>query len=158
MADATYLPKIYRKQGGLELVVASGGTITYEAGATIDGSADGVAIKEPVQTVSSSATTITAYGLTLLTGSTAGPSYLIANPVIGAKKQIILVPGTSAATQRATIQGGTTAVSFSSTGKNLITLATSALRSCSLVGVSTAAYHVTAVFTSTMGGFSNQST
>lgn len=30
MADATYGPKVYRKQGGDELVVASGGKITHE--------------------------------------------------------------------------------------------------------------------------------
>jgi len=32
MADATYSPKVYRKQGGDELVVASGGKITVETG------------------------------------------------------------------------------------------------------------------------------
>ena len=30
MADATYLPKVYTKAGGDELVVASGGRITHE--------------------------------------------------------------------------------------------------------------------------------
>lgn len=30
MADATYIPKVYIKQGGAELVVASGGKITTE--------------------------------------------------------------------------------------------------------------------------------
>ena len=35
MADATYQPKTYRKQGGDEFVVASGGTLTLEAGATL---------------------------------------------------------------------------------------------------------------------------
>ena len=34
MADATYTPKVYRKQGGDEFVVASGGTFTLESGAT----------------------------------------------------------------------------------------------------------------------------
>lgn len=38
MTDATYTPAVYIKQGGAELVVASGGTITLEAGATLDGS------------------------------------------------------------------------------------------------------------------------
>lgn len=32
MPDGTYGPKVYRKQGGDELVVASGGTITVESG------------------------------------------------------------------------------------------------------------------------------
>lgn len=35
MADASYQPKVYRKQGGEEFVVASGGKVTLEAGGTI---------------------------------------------------------------------------------------------------------------------------
>jgi ABC-type iron transport system FetAB permease component len=35
MSDATYRPKVYRKQGGDELVVASGGVITVESGGSI---------------------------------------------------------------------------------------------------------------------------
>jgi len=35
MADATYQPSVYRKQGGSELVVASGGKITVEDGGAI---------------------------------------------------------------------------------------------------------------------------
>ena len=37
MADASYQPKVYHKQGGDELVVASGGAITVEPGGTIGG-------------------------------------------------------------------------------------------------------------------------
>lgn len=36
MADTTYQPKVYRKQGGDELVVADGGKITVESGGIID--------------------------------------------------------------------------------------------------------------------------
>ena len=36
MADLTYQPKVYRKQGGDELVVADGGKITVESGGEID--------------------------------------------------------------------------------------------------------------------------
>lgn len=35
MSDGTYQPKTYRKQGGNEFVVASGGTLTLESGATL---------------------------------------------------------------------------------------------------------------------------
>lgn len=35
MSDTTYQPKVYRKNGGDEFVVASGGTITVESGGTI---------------------------------------------------------------------------------------------------------------------------
>ena len=37
MPDATYAPKVYRRQGGDELVVKSGGTITVEAGGIFTG-------------------------------------------------------------------------------------------------------------------------
>jgi hypothetical protein len=36
MSDESYQPKVYRKQGGDELVVASGGKITIESGGEID--------------------------------------------------------------------------------------------------------------------------
>jgi hypothetical protein len=36
MADPSYQPKVYRKQGGAEMVIASGGKITVESGGTID--------------------------------------------------------------------------------------------------------------------------
>lgn len=35
MADATYIPKVYIKQGAEELVIASGGTLTIESGGTL---------------------------------------------------------------------------------------------------------------------------
>lgn len=36
MPDSTYQPGVYRKQGGNELVVASGGKITVESGGGVD--------------------------------------------------------------------------------------------------------------------------
>lgn len=35
MADATYTPKVYKKDGGDELVVASGGVLNLETGAVL---------------------------------------------------------------------------------------------------------------------------
>lgn len=35
MADASYIPKVYHKQGGDELVVASGGVLNIETGAVV---------------------------------------------------------------------------------------------------------------------------
>ena len=40
MTDTTYNPKVYRKQGGDELVVASGGKISVETGGTIEVNGD----------------------------------------------------------------------------------------------------------------------
>ncbi len=34
MADASYLPKVYRKRGGAEIVIASSGDLTVESGGT----------------------------------------------------------------------------------------------------------------------------
>jgi len=42
MADTTYMPKTYRKDGGDELVVASGGKITVESGGSLK--VDGVTV------------------------------------------------------------------------------------------------------------------
>ena len=39
MADPTYQPKVYRKQGGDEQIIASGGKITVESGGVVDTSA-----------------------------------------------------------------------------------------------------------------------
>ena len=36
MADATYLPKTYRKNGGDELVIASGGILNIETGGVVN--------------------------------------------------------------------------------------------------------------------------
>ena len=54
MADGTYQPKVYEKQGGAELVVASSGKITVESGGYIN-VYDGGYIKLPVVTESTSA-------------------------------------------------------------------------------------------------------
>lgn len=40
MADATYQPKVYKKDGGDTLVIASGGSLTLEAGGGIIGPAE----------------------------------------------------------------------------------------------------------------------
>ena len=42
MADTTYQPKVYRKQGGEELVVADGGKILVESGGTIEVESGGI--------------------------------------------------------------------------------------------------------------------
>lgn len=59
MPDLTYGPKVYKKQPGDELVVASGGKITVEAGGKIYGTS--LLITEGVQGVT--AATATNYGL-----------------------------------------------------------------------------------------------
>lgn len=45
MSDSTYQSKIYKKQSGNELIVASGGKITVESGGTIDAAAGTTTLK-----------------------------------------------------------------------------------------------------------------
>ena len=66
MADATYTPKVYRKQGGDELVVASGGKINIESGGIIE--ANGVDLIDELAALSG----LDATELGYLDGVTAG--------------------------------------------------------------------------------------
>lgn len=50
MPDTTYQPKIYRKNGGDEMVVASGGTLTAETGSTLNLSGAAVTLPTNLQT------------------------------------------------------------------------------------------------------------
>ena len=181
----TYQPKVYRKQGGAEQVVASGGKLNLESGSTMTlagnasvsgtmavpsggavtvasgGSvtfASGSSLVHAVSTVATSATTITADGFSLVTGTTAGPTFLIANPKVGVMKYIHLTSTSSGATHRAIIAPASTAVSFDTTGANLITLATSALRGVSLIGETTAKYKVIGTHVVDTAGLGNVGT
>lgn len=146
MPDATYQPKVYRKQGGDELVVASGGAITLESGGSLTYQAGAYPVI-PIQTLGTSqtATNITNFGLTRLTGTTTGPTYTLAAPVAGVTKYLHLNATSSGVTHRAIVNANTTGVSFDTTGGNQITLATSALRGVTLVGYTTAAWKIVGV-------------
>jgi len=178
MADASYTPKVYKAQGGANLVVTSSGTLTLEGtqtvasggtlsvasggtlsiAGTVSVTSGGGAFKLPSVSIATSATTIPANGLSLIAGTTAGPTFLIANPIAGAAAYLCLEPSSSGVTHRAIIAAASTGVSFGTTGGNQITLATSALRNVCLVGASTTKYRIFGVFTSTMGGVGNVST
>lgn len=169
----SYQPPVYRKQGGAELVVASSGIITVESGGSMDvesgGSIDiesggsitlasGANLRHAVSTVATSATTITADGFSLVTGTTVGPTFLIANPKVGVVKYIHLTSTSSGATHRAIIAPASTGVSFDTTGANQITLATSALRGVTLIGQTTAIYRVVGTHVVGAAGLGNVGT
>lgn len=144
----SYQPKVYKKQGGTEQVIASGGYQTVESGGYVDYQAGGY-FKLPVQTLGSSqtATNITNFGLTRLTGTTTGPTYTLAAPVVGLQKYLFLNATSSGVTHRAVVNANTTGVSFDTTGGNQLTLATSAVRGVSLVALTTAAWKIVGVYT-----------
>jgi len=155
----TYQPKTYRKQGGDELVVASSGKITVESGGQIDIESGGYLAK-PIQTLTTTqtATAVTNYGVSYLSASTTGPTYTLAAPVAGTVKSIVLNPSSSGATHRCVVNTNSTDTSVNMEGHCAITLATSALQSVTLLGITSSAWRVASVYTTTMGGFGAQST
>lgn len=144
---AGYHRGVYRAQGGDELVVASSGAITVQSGGIVNYQAGGY-FKYPVQSLGSSqtATTVTNFGLTVLTGTTTGPTFTMAAPVVGLDKQISLSHSSSGATHRAVLRSNSTGVSFDTTGGNQLTFATSALRGASLIAETTAKWRIVGVY------------
>lgn len=181
-----YQTGVYRKQGGDDLVIASSGTITMESGSTMtiasgagatlagtltvasggvvtmaSGSAitlsSGAKLAWPVQTAASTATTITAVGLTMVTATTAAQTYLMDNPVVGVRKWLAIAgasSGDDTDAVAATISAATTTVTFDTSGQHVLTLSTSALRGVSLVGVTTLRWAVVGTYYQTDAGLS----
>lgn len=183
----TYQPSVYREQGGNTLVIASSGKISMESGSTMtiasgagatlaatltvaSGGAISVAsggsisfatggyVAGYTETVATSATALTAAGLSIVTGTTVGPTFLIANPITGVAKYISLAAASSGVTHRAIIAPASTGVSFDTTGANQITLSTSAIRACVLYGASTTAYKLVGCYVNTELGLGNVTT
>jgi hypothetical protein len=108
-----YQPAVYKEPGGNTLVVASSGTVTVASGGVValaSGAALTVAAGSyatmPYQSLSSTqtATAINTYGVTLLTGTTTGPTYtLAAPPAAGVRKTLVLNPSSSGATHRCVV-------------------------------------------------------
>lgn len=152
MADATYQPKIYRKQGGNILVVASTGQITVESGGginiesggniTID---DGGQIVQPVVSETTAAA-LSNSGVSVITKGTTGTganTYTIDAPATGVPKYL---SATAANTSEHIIVQANTNVSFDPAGsKDKLKIVAPGLYT--LIGVSTAAYQVTAMST-----------
>jgi hypothetical protein len=172
MADTSYQPAVYRKQGGDELVVASSGYVTVESGGEITVNSGGKINLESgstltlagvvgvgaaitcgsggyvanyVQTADTTAVTILPYGLSLVTGTTVFPTFQMSNPVPGVQKWLSLV-GTTADEIKAVITSATTAITFDSSGQNAITLESTGLHSVSLIGATTLSWRVMGVF------------
>ena len=143
----TYNSKVYRKQGGNEQVIADGGYQTIESGGYVNYQTGGY-YKLPVQSLGSSqtATTVTNFGLTVLTGTTTGPVFAMAAPIVGLPKFVSLSHSSSGATHRCVLRSNTTGVSFDTTGGNQITFATSALRGVTLIAETTAKWRVAGVY------------
>jgi hypothetical protein len=129
----SYQPKVYRKQGGDEIVVAAGGKITVESSGYVSVGA--------VETGTTTAALLPS-GLSLVLSGTSGTgtnTYTISAPIPGVPKYIdaTLVRNSS---DSVTITGVTTGITFGSTlmPKLVFTSAGTA----SLIGRTTAIYSV----------------
>jgi hypothetical protein len=133
VADATYNPSVYRKQGGNELVIASGGTITTESGGYV---------KKHVTTraVADVATAIPLGSICGVVASTTGPVYKLATPVAGAEIVVTLTAQTS--NVGAKVYSGSTGVAMATSGPNQLTLV-GANQTAVFHGVSATRWYVT---------------
>lgn len=125
MADATYQPKIYRKQGGSELVCASGGAITVESGGTL--TVAGVTVDETTLAMTgltASAAELNEYALTLdIADGSAEAVYYLVCPHAGAINKIWSVIDDAVATANITI---TAAIGVTPVTNGVVTIATAA--------------------------------
>lgn len=177
----TYQPKVYRKQGGADLVIASGGKLDLESGstmtvagdvtltaATIAGTATvsaGLNItgytRIPYQSLSSTqtATEISQSGVTLLATSTGtAPAYTLATPsAAGILKELIVTPTSAAGT--CTVFSGSTGRPFTYgvTSGNTLTLGTTR-HSVTLLSLGTSAWQIVRGYNTAAPTQTNKST
>ena len=134
MPDASYQPKVYRDKGGDRMVIASGGELELNGvdlvttGGQVDFSAQGQGYKRYVESLSSSAASITAYGITKIQAATALTMPLGA-PSAGVEKWITAV--TTAATM--TITSSSAGADMTTAGSTQISITTGTLAAPSWV-------------------------
>lgn len=129
MADGTYQPLVYMKQGGDELVVASAGLITVE---------DGGKIALPV-VVDTTAANLANFGIsTIVNASSALSTFVLDAPEAGAQK-FIRCDGTFGSTAIGYIDAGS-GVSISSTQRYMSIK--NAYATLHLVGINTTSWFV----------------
>lgn len=93
MTDRSYTPLVYKKQGGTELVVESGGKITVESGGTLE--VAGVTVDSStlaLNGLTASATELNQFALTLdIADGSADATYYLVSPFAGDIKKIYTV-------------------------------------------------------------------
>ena len=141
--DATYSPRVYREQGGENLIVASsgdlyvqsGGDLIIESGGTLQldsgssctvatnlemASGNYVARTVTTRTTATKATAIPLGSICAITATTGAPQYSLATPVAGAEIIVNLVAQTS--NVGATVYTGSSGISVDGSSNNTLTL------------------------------------
>jgi hypothetical protein len=145
MADPSYQPLVYRKQGGNELVVASGGKITVESGGIIEYQS-GAFPTQAVTVMTTTSGTITNNGLTTI-GTTIASAYTLATPSAAGMSKTIVDTVHGATTVLQVVSTASTGVTFSAgaTTAYLSKLTfTSNIQSIQLISTSTSNWAVVA--------------
>lgn len=88
MADETYGPKVYHKQGGDEFVVASGGKVTVESGGMVNSEGGTATSTAAAATVSAQSGVITTEALTTAAG--ADYTFTLTNSLITAQSNLFV--------------------------------------------------------------------
>lgn len=125
MVDSSYSPKVYRKQGGDEMVVSSGGALTIESGGTL--TVAGVTVDETTLAMTgltASAVELNQYSLTLdIADGTAEAVYYLVCPHAGTIAKIYTVIDGVVSTADITV---TAAIGATPVTGGVVTIATAA--------------------------------
>lgn len=163
MADGTYQVKVYEKQGGAELVVASSGYITVESGGQIDVESGGqidvesgghIDIEDGGYIALPSATETTAaaldtFGLSVLATTKEKRLYVLGAPAAGREKFITAT--VSGATAYASVSSTAAGAAFSVTATTSNQLRFVGIGTVHLIGKSTSRWAVVSKSTTVSG-------
>ena len=155
MADATYQPKVYRKQGGAEFVVANSGYMTVESGGQVDVESGGhIDIEDGGYIALPSATKTTAaaldtFGLSVLATTKEKRLYVLGAPVAGREKFITAT--VSGATAYASVTSTAAGAAFSVTATTAKQLRFVGIGTAHLIGKSTSRWAVVSMTTAVSG-------
>jgi hypothetical protein len=104
---------------------------------------DGHPLVGPLTRGSSTVATIPNYGITVLT-TDLGTDFVLAPPVAGCRKTLVMNQATTGVLVRANV-AGSTGIIFGSTGPTVIEFDAAGDKSVDLVGINTTQWHITSV-------------
>ena len=138
MATTGHNTKFIRKQGGTDVVLASGGTLTVESGGTLAVDSGGsLTLPTATRSTTNVATAIPGYGFASLVASTTAPDYTLGAPVAGNVVYLRVESNTSSGTCTVT-----TTAAFDAAGSKNKLLLNAADDAVTLVGVSSTGWAI----------------
>ena len=108
MSDASYAPKIYTAQGGDDMLVKSGGTVTLESGSTL--SVAGIFTPPVVANGNVVGAIPVCHRITIANGSTANTDVVLTNKTQIVDVVVIKTAGAGGASDTITVKNSTNAI------------------------------------------------